>query len=195
MPIFLFCMCITFNLLPDHFCGVGLICLLFNSFWPGRLLASHHDIFPSLVLNCAWPLASAGHSFSKSIQWDFGKSLHIIWSCGRFQMGINYSFRNLLQIKKLLRAWPSGSSGNKCETLSSNLIPHSEKAFFQYLGLNSGRTPRTTPPAFSCDGYFWDRVSRTFCPRWLPTTNLLISDSWVARIIGMSHWHLAPVFF
>jgi hypothetical protein len=31
----------------------------------------------------------------------------------------------------------------------------------------------------------------TVCPRWLWTTILLISASWVARITGMSHWHPA----
>jgi hypothetical protein len=35
---------------------------------------------------------------------------------------------------------------------------------------------------------FWDRVSRTIFPGWLWTTVLLISASWVAKIIGVSHW-------
>jgi hypothetical protein len=30
-----------------------------------------------------------------------------------------------------------------------------------------------TPPAFFCDGFFWDRVSWTICPSWLWTTILL----------------------
>jgi hypothetical protein len=34
--------------------------------------------------------------------------------------------------------------------------------------------------------YFWDRVSQTICPGWLQAAILLISVSWVARIIGMS---------
>jgi hypothetical protein len=38
---------------------------------------------------------------------------------------------------------------------------------------------------------FWDRVSRTICLGFLQTTILLISASWVARITGMSHKHLA----
>jgi hypothetical protein len=39
--------------------------------------------------------------------------------------------------------------------------------------------------------FFQDRVSTTICLGWLPTTILLISISWVARIIGVSHWCLA----
>jgi hypothetical protein len=56
-------------------------------------------------------------------------------------------------------------------------------------------TPWVTPPAlFFCIGYFWDRVSRSlFAQGWLRTTILLLSASWVTRIIGMSHWH--PAFF
>jgi hypothetical protein len=59
--------------------------------------------------------------------------------------------------------------------------------FLQYWGLNSGPTPWATPPAPFCEGFFWDRVSQTFCPGWLWITVLLISASWVARITGMSH--------
>jgi hypothetical protein len=33
----------------------------------------------------------------------------------------------------------------------------------------------------------WDRISWTYLPTWLRTTVLLISASWVARIIGVSH--------
>jgi hypothetical protein len=32
---------------------------------------------------------------------------------------------------------------------------------------------------------------RTICLDWLQTVMLLISVSWVARIIGMNHWHPA----
>jgi hypothetical protein len=39
-------------------------------------------------------------------------------------------------------------------------------------------------------GIFWDRVSWTICPRWLQTTILLISASWVASITDVSHQHL-----
>jgi hypothetical protein len=64
--------------------------------------------------------------------------------------------------------------------------------FFAVLGLNSGPTPQDTQPAFFfCDGFFWDRVSWTICFGWLQTMILLISASWVARIIGMSHQLLA----
>jgi hypothetical protein len=41
---------------------------------------------------------------------------------------------------------------------------------------------------FFCDGFFWDRVSQTICLGWFQSEILLISDSWVARITGMSHW-------
>jgi hypothetical protein len=35
--------------------------------------------------------------------------------------------------------------------------------------------------------YCWDRVSRTICPSWLQTAILLISASWAAGIINVSH--------
>jgi hypothetical protein len=37
----------------------------------------------------------------------------------------------------------------------------------------------------------WDGVSQTICPGWPQTLILLTSASQIARIIGMSHWHLA----
>jgi hypothetical protein len=37
--------------------------------------------------------------------------------------------------------------------------------------------------------FFWDRVCWTICPGWLRTMILLISASWEARIIGVSHRH------
>jgi hypothetical protein len=40
---------------------------------------------------------------------------------------------------------------------------------------------------------FWDRVSWTICPCWFQT--LLLSASQVARIIGVSHWHLGWLIF
>jgi hypothetical protein len=52
-------------------------------------------------------------------------------------------------------------------------------------------TTWVTPPALFCDGYFQDRVSWTICLGWLWATILLISASWVARIIGVSH-HAQP---
>jgi hypothetical protein len=42
-----------------------------------------------------------------------------------------------------------------------------------------------------CDGFFQDRVLWTIFSGWLWTLILLIPSSWVARIIGVSHWCLA----
>jgi hypothetical protein len=41
-----------------------------------------------------------------------------------------------------------------------------------------------------CVRYFQDRVSWTICLGWLQTSILLMVSSWVARIIGVSNWHL-----
>jgi hypothetical protein len=59
--------------------------------------------------------------------------------------------------------------------------------FFWYWGLNSGPTPWATPPALFCDGLFQDKVSWTVAWSWHQTMILLISASWVARIIRVSH--------
>jgi hypothetical protein len=67
--------------------------------------------------------------------------------------------------------------------------------FLQFWGLNSGPTPQATPPIFFYEGFFRDRVSRTVCLGWLLTVILLVSASWVARIIGVSHWCLAKLCF
>jgi hypothetical protein len=48
---------------------------------------------------------------------------------------------------------------------------------------------------YFCEGFFWDRVSRTVCPGGLRTAILLISASWVARITGVSHQCPAGIFF
>jgi hypothetical protein len=40
---------------------------------------------------------------------------------------------------------------------------------------------------------FWVGVSWTFCLTWPQTAVLLILASQVARIVGMSHWHLAVI--
>jgi hypothetical protein len=61
--------------------------------------------------------------------------------------------------------------------------------------LNSGSTPWATLPALFCDRSFRDRVSWTVCLGWLRTTILLIPASWIARIVGMSHWRLAVHLF
>jgi hypothetical protein len=39
---------------------------------------------------------------------------------------------------------------------------------------------------------FWRKVLPTFCPGGLWTFILLFFASWVAKIIGTSHWHPAP---
>jgi hypothetical protein len=49
----------------------------------------------------------------------------------------------------------------------------------------------TTPLALFCVEYFEERISQTICQGLLQTMILLISASWVARIIGMSHQCLA----
>jgi hypothetical protein len=63
--------------------------------------------------------------------------------------------------------------------------------FKQYWGLNSGPSPWATPPALFFLKVFQDTVSETICLGWLRTAILLIFASWVARIIGMRHHHLA----
>jgi hypothetical protein len=63
--------------------------------------------------------------------------------------------------------------------------------FFLYWDLNSGPSPWVTSPALFCDGFFQDGVSWTICLGWLRTMILLISASWVARMIGVSHWQPA----
>jgi ABC-type Fe3+ transport system permease subunit len=63
--------------------------------------------------------------------------------------------------------------------------------FFVVLGLEFRAFTLSHSTSPFCDGYFWDRVSWTICLSWLQTVILLISASWVARITGVSHWHLA----
>jgi hypothetical protein len=58
--------------------------------------------------------------------------------------------------------------------------------FWWSCGLNSVPTPRATPPALFCAGYFRDRVPQTIYLGWLQTVTLLICASWVARITGVS---------
>jgi hypothetical protein len=64
-------------------------------------------------------------------------------------------------------------------------------SFLWYWGLNSGSSPWATPPALFLWRDFQDRVSWTICPSWLQTLILLISASWVARIIGVECLALA----
>jgi hypothetical protein len=47
---------------------------------------------------------------------------------------------------------------------------------------------------FYVNAFFQDRFSWTICSGWLWTVILLISTSWVARIIVVSHWCLALNF-
>jgi hypothetical protein len=60
--------------------------------------------------------------------------------------------------------------------------------FLSALGFELGPTPWATPPVIFWDGFFQDRVSQTISPGWRWMETLLIPASWVARIIGMSHW-------
>jgi hypothetical protein len=64
--------------------------------------------------------------------------------------------------------------------------------FLAVMGLKLRAFPlsHSTSPIF-CDRVFQDRVLRTSCPGWLWTAILLISASWVARIIDMSCQHPA----
>jgi hypothetical protein len=45
-----------------------------------------------------------------------------------------------------------------------------------------------------CWDFFWDKVQTTICLSWFKTAILLISASWVDRLTGVSHWHLALLF-
>jgi hypothetical protein len=72
---------------------------------------------------------------------------------------------------------------------------HTHTHILKYWGLNSGPTPWAISLALFCDGCFQDRVSWTICPGWLQPEILLISASWVARITGMSHRHLAKKLY
>jgi hypothetical protein len=68
---------------------------------------------------------------------------------------------------------------------------------FAVLGLErrACTLSHSTTPLCVCVRYFLDRVSWTICPFWLWTSILLISASWVTRIIGVSHQHLVPFPF
>jgi hypothetical protein len=59
--------------------------------------------------------------------------------------------------------------------------------------------PWTTLPCSWNDRCFqlvdWDGVSQTICLHWHQTVILLISASWVGRIISMSHHYPAVQFF
>jgi hypothetical protein len=77
-----------------------------------------------------------------------------------------------------------------------------DRSFFCFLffsfaiwDLNSGPTCQATLPDLFCYGFFWDRVLWTVCPGWPRTTILLISVSWIARIIGINQWCPARCIF
>jgi hypothetical protein len=59
--------------------------------------------------------------------------------------------------------------------------------FLQCWGENSGPSSSVTLTTLLLWRVFQDRVSQTLCPDWLWTAILLISATWIARIIGMSH--------
>jgi hypothetical protein len=58
--------------------------------------------------------------------------------------------------------------------------------------LDKSSTTWATPPAFFYDGYFQDKILQTICPWWLRTTILLISASYVARIMRHQHPTVFP---
>jgi hypothetical protein len=68
---------------------------------------------------------------------------------------------------------------------------------FAVMGLNSGPSPWATPPVLFLRKVFRDSVSWSIYLSWFWTVILLISASWVAKIIGVSHQRLAThlVFF
>jgi hypothetical protein len=48
-----------------------------------------------------------------------------------------------------------------------------------------------------CEGFYWDKFSRTICPGWLWTEILLISASWLAGITGVvtGTWQILFIFW
>jgi hypothetical protein len=65
-------------------------------------------------------------------------------------------------------------------------------------------TPWATLPLLFCDGFFWDRVSRTICPSWLGTVILLLwgwpqrldplaSASWVNPTSSLNYLFILKV--
>jgi hypothetical protein len=64
--------------------------------------------------------------------------------------------------------------------------------FLWYWGLKSRPTLWATPPALFCDVFFWDRVLWTIFLSCLQTAILLISASWVGRIM---EWAPGACFF
>jgi hypothetical protein len=85
--------------------------------------------------------------------------------------------------------WPLTFHPPECWCAPPQIYAH--YFFLVILGLNAEPTPWAVPPALFYEGCFWDRVLQTICLGWLWTVILLISTSWVARIIGVSHQHVA----
>jgi hypothetical protein len=86
-------------------------------------------------------------------------------------------------------AWTS--SARLTEGLSVSSFHDQYEIFFAVLQLEL----RPYTLSHSTSPFLWrvfhDRVSWTILPSWLQIAILLISASWVAGIIGMSHWHPA----
>jgi hypothetical protein len=70
-----------------------------------------------------------------------------------------------------------------CKTLSLKAL---SQKLVRVEWLKVKALSHSTSPAF-CDEFFQDRVSQTVCPDQLRTLILLISASWVARIIGVTY--------
>jgi hypothetical protein len=56
-------------------------------------------------------------------------------------------------------------------------------------------TTYSTPLILFNVEYFQDERSQTICPGWPPTTILLISAAYIARITCVSQWYSAKNFF
>jgi hypothetical protein len=123
-----------------------------------------------------------------------GSGVQIVW---------DYTFQSQSQSQSQCVGAPNPKSLQGCQSESETLIMalqdwvSGEQAHLEQLqalvcvcsfgDLNWRPTPWATPPAISCDRFFQDRVLGTICPSWFWTLILLISASWVARIIGVSH--------
>jgi hypothetical protein len=110
------------------------------------------------------------------------------WKCQSLSQSRNSCHRQVLSPISLLKVHPCCSM---CQNFLLVLVA---------LGLNSRphacqASSLTLKPLYHpfFGLYFGDGVSWTICLGWLQTT-ILISASWVARIIGMSHQSLAPSF-
>jgi hypothetical protein len=74
-----------------------------------------------------------------------------------------------------------------CYITDHNLLQYFLFFFLWYWSLNSGTTSWATPPTLSCDLFFFEiRSHELFARGWLQTVILLISTSWVSRLISYS---------